>query len=58
MNSETKLLSRTYIQLFVTSVIEAATSSGANPPYPFKLVVVPLVQIIAHEPIWSQVTDL
>lgn len=42
----------------VTCVIAAAASSGAHLPHPFELVVVPVVQIIACERIWSQVTDV
>lgn len=42
----------------LTWVIAAAASSGADPPYPFKLVVVPVAHVFAHESVWGQVTDL
>lgn len=42
----------------VTSVIEAAASSGADPPCPVELVVVPAAYIVTRERVWGQVTDL
>lgn len=42
----------------LTCMIAAAASSGADPPHPFKLVVVPVAHVITHESVWGQVTDL
>lgn len=39
-------------------MIAAAAGSGADPPHPLKLVVVPVAHVVAHERIWGQVTDL
>lgn len=41
-----------------TWVIAAAAGSGADPPHPFKLVMVPVAHIIACECVWAQITDL
>lgn len=41
-----------------TCVIAAAAGSGADPPYPFKLVVVPVAHVIALKRVRGQVTDL
>ena len=41
-----------------TCVIAAAASSGADPPCPFKLVVVPVAHFVALERVRGQVTDL
>lgn len=56
----TELLAHRYTSygFSVTWVIAAAASSGADPPPPFKLVVVPVAHIVAHERIGGQVTDL
>lgn len=54
------VLIQTYkvFDFILTCVIPAATSSGADPPHPFKLAVVPVTHIITSECIWGQITDL
>lgn len=54
------VLIQTYkvFDFILTCMIPAAASSGADPPHPFKLAVVPVTHIITSECIWGQITDL
>lgn len=55
-----KLLAQTlFVHGFsLACVIAAAPSSGAHPPHPLELVMVPVACVIALERVWGQVAYL